>query len=189
MKQLYFTTSGQWREWLADNHDKESVVWLIFHKTSARRPSLDYEKAVGEALCFGWIDSIIKNVDEITYVRKFTRRNEHSKWSEINKRRVAKLISEKRITPAGMKLVELAKANGNWDKSDRPPQVSSEIPAEFRAALVHNNLAMENFKSLAPGHQKQYIIWIALAKRPETKQKRIAESLQLLEKGEKLGLK
>jgi uncharacterized protein YdeI (YjbR/CyaY-like superfamily) len=189
MQSLYFTSSDQWHKWLTQNHAKQNVVWLTFYKASSGRPSLDYENAVDEALCFGWIDSIIKNVDENSYARKFTRRNPGSKWSEINKSRVARLIAEKRMTAAGMRSVEQAKADGSWDKPDRPPRINTQMPTDFESALKRDKLASHNFYKLAPTYQKQFIIWIVMAKRPETRQRRIEESIRLLVKGEKLGLR
>jgi uncharacterized protein YdeI (YjbR/CyaY-like superfamily) len=189
MQSLYFTTSDQWRTWLKENHDQESAVWLIFYKTSSGRPSLEYEKTVDEALCFGWIDSIIKNINKNSYVRKFTRRKPGSKWSEINKSRIARLIAAKHMTAAGMRVIEQAKADGSWDKPDRPPRINTQMPTDFESALKKDTIANKNFHQLAPTYQKQYIIWIVMAKRPETRQRRIEESVRLLGKGEKLGLR
>ncbi|MFH1006863.1 MAG: hypothetical protein V1800_05080 [Candidatus Latescibacterota bacterium] len=94
MKRLYFKTSAEWREWLQSNHDKATSIWLVFFKKDTGRSSIDYEVAVEEALCFGWIDSIIKKKDEEEYARKFTPRHDNSKWSEVNKKRVEKLIQD-----------------------------------------------------------------------------------------------
>ncbi len=188
MKQLYFKTSIDWREWLKENHDKETEVWLVFFKKESGRPTIEYESAVEEAICFGWIDSIIKNVDETKYVRKFTPRKEDSKWSEINKRRVEWLIKQKRMTGVGLAKVEAAKKNGQWYRSDRPA-ISFEIPREFQEALDKNCVAKAYFEQLAPTYQKHYVAWIAVAKREETKSKRIQESIALLMQNKKLGLK
>ena len=188
MKQLYLKTAYEWREWLHNNHDKETEVWLIFFKKETGEPSIEYESAVEEALCFGWIDSIIKKIDDEKYARKFTPRKDNSKWSELNKKRVARLIENNRITDIGMAKVEKAKCNGQWDKPDRP-NIQFNIPKIFQVALDQNRKAKENYEQLAPTYQKQYIGWIVVAKRQETKEKRIKESIELLEKGKKLGLK
>ncbi len=188
MKQLYLKTAYEWREWLHNNHDKETEVWLIFFKKETGEPSIEYESAVEEALCFGWIDSIIKKIDDEKYARKFTPRKDSSKWSELNKKRVARLIENNRMTEIGMAKIESAKSNGQWDKPDRP-NIQFEIPKEFQVALDQNRKAKENYEQLAPTYQKQYIGWIVVAKRQETKEKRIKESIELLEKGKKLGLK
>lgn len=188
MQQIYFKTSAAWREWLQNNHDKTNGVWLLFFKKGTGKSSIEYEVAVEEALCFGWIDSIIKKIDDEKYVRKFTPRKDKSKWSELNKKRVEKLIQDNRMTEIGLAKIETAKRNGQWDKPDRP-NIQFDIPKEFQAALGQNRKAREHFDQLAPTYQKQYIGWIAIAKRPETKEKRIKEAIDLLEKGQKLGLR
>jgi uncharacterized protein YdeI (YjbR/CyaY-like superfamily) len=188
MTHLLCTTLSDWRKWLKQNHHKVDEVWLVFYKKGAGEQTLDYDSALDEALCYGWIDSIIKKIDDTKYARKFTPRNKISKWSESNKKRVERLIKNGRMTEAGLAVVKAAKANGCWDKPDRPPTVT-EVPAEFEAALKKNKAARESFNQLAPSHQKQYIMWVAMAKRPETRDKRIKEAIILLEKGEKLGLK
>jgi len=188
MNQLFCKTIEEWRKWLKQNHRKVDEVWLVFYKKGAGEQSLDYDSALDEALCFGWIDSIIKKIDDTKYARKFTPRNQISKWSEINKKRVERLIEDDRMTQAGLAVVKAAKANGCWDRPDRPPTVT-EVPAELQAALRQNKKAREYFGQLAPSHQKRYILWIATAKRQETKEKRVREAVALLEKGKKLGLK
>ena len=185
---VYFKTSAEWRKWLKNNHDKANEVWLIFFKRGTGKPSIEYETAVEEALCFGWIDSLIKRIDDEKYIRKFTPRKNDSKWSEANKRRVEKLIKENRMTEIGLEKIEIAKRTGQWDKPDRP-DIQFDLPQEFQRALAQNKKARENFERLAPTYQKQYIGWVAVAKRQKTKEKRIKESLELLEKGQKLGLK
>jgi uncharacterized protein YdeI (YjbR/CyaY-like superfamily) len=188
MKQLYFKTSQKWREWLANNNDKETEIWLIFFKKNTGKPSMEYESSVEEALCFGWIDSIIKKIDESKYARKFTPRKDNSNWSEVNKKRVDRLIKNRRMTDIGLAKIEAAKQNGQWDKPGRP-DISFEIPEELKKALDKNSVAKEYFEQLAPTYQKQFMGWIVIAKRPETKEKRINESIKLLAKGQKLGLK
>jgi uncharacterized protein YdeI (YjbR/CyaY-like superfamily) len=187
MKSIYFKTPQEWRTWLQSNHDKETGVWLIFLKKDTR-PSLDYESAVEEALCFGWIDSIIKKIDESRFARKFTPRKESSKWSAINKKRVERLMESGRMTHAGLSKVKAAQKSGYWSKSDRP-FISFDPPEDFKKALNQNRKAKEFFEQLAPSYKKQFIGWIRIAKHQETKEKRISESIQLLEKGEKLGLR
>ena len=188
MNQLLCKTVDDWRKWLKQNHRQVDEIWLVFYKQGAGEQSLDYDGALDEALCFGWIDSIIKKIDDTKYARKFTPRNQISKWSESNKKRIERLIKNNRMTEAGLAIVKAAKANGCWDKPDRPPTVT-EVPVELLAALRKNKKALAIFNKLSPSHQKQYIMWIAMAKRPETRDKRIKEAIALLEKGEKLGLK
>jgi uncharacterized protein YdeI (YjbR/CyaY-like superfamily) len=188
MKQLYFKTAAEWREWLKKNYDKETELWLEFFNKESGAPTIDYESAVEEALCFGWIDSIVKNLDDKKYVRKFTPRHDISKWSELNKNRAERLIKNKRMTKIGLKKIETAKLNGCWYKSDRP-DINLDIPDELQSALDKNEKAKTNFNQLTPTYQMQYIGWITMAKQLNTKEKRISESITRLEKGEKLGLK
>lgn len=188
MEQLYFKTSDDWREWLTGNHDREEGVWMIFFKKETGESCIEYEAAVEEALCFGWIDSIIKKIDTKKYVRKFTPRRDSSKWSGLNKKRIAKLIKENRMTEIGMEKIKAAKKSGLWDKPDRPV-IRFDIPEEFQSALNRNKKAKEYFDQLSPTYRKQFIGWIVVAKRQETKERRIRESIELLEKGQKLGLK
>ncbi len=188
VKSLYFKTPQEWRTWLQFNHDKEAQVWLIFFKKETGKPSLDYESAVEEALCFGWIDSIIKKIDKSRFARKFTPRKESSKWSATNKKRRKLLMKSGRMTPIGLVKIEAAQQNGRWDQPDRP-NISFELPQDFKEALDQNKKAKEFFENLPPSYRKQFIGWIKIAQRQETREKRISESVQLLQKGEKLGLK
>lgn len=188
IKQLYVENREQWRDWLSENHATAAGVWLVFYKKETSKPTIAYEAVVEEALCFGWIDSIIKKIDAAKYARKFTPRSDKSKWSQLNKKRANKMIKQGRMTEVGLAKIRTAKETGLWDKDDRP-QISLHIPLEFAKALAHNKKAKENFEKLAPTYRKHYIGWITIAKRPETKKRRIEESIALLEKGKKLGLK
>lgn len=188
MKKLYVTDRDKWREWLSRNHAAEAGIWLIFYKKETSMPTIAYEAAVEEAICFGWIDSIIKKNDAAKYARKFTPRTDKSKWSPLNKKRANKMIKEGRMTEVGLAKIKAAKKTGLWDKDARP-QISFDIPPEFAKALARNKKAKESFDKLAPSYRKYYIGWIVMAKRPETKKRRIHESIALLEQGKKLGLK
>ena len=180
---------AEWRAWLAANYDKETKVWLVYYKKKTGKTAVEYGASVEEALCYGWIDSIIKKLDDTKYARKFTPRRESSKWSPSNKKRAERLIREGLMTEHGLKKVEAAKRSGNWDKPVQKPELTYEMPAEFAEALRKNERAKETFEGLAPTYQKQYLGWIEVAKRPETREKRIKESIRLLAKGKKLGLK
>lgn len=188
MEQLYIKTRKEWRNWLRRNHNKNDGVWLVFYKKQTGKASLDYDDAVEEALCFGWIDSIIKKIDEEKYVRKLTPRKPDSKWSELNKKRVKKLEKQGLMTKAGLASVEEARKSGLWDKS-ASRQIPLKMPVELKTALKKNKKARKFFDTLAPSYKKQFIGWIALAKRPETKRRRVEESISLLEQNEKLGMK
>ena len=188
MKQLYVTNRNKWRQWLSKNHATETGIWLVFYKKETSKPTIAYEAAVEEALCFGWIDSIIKKIDAEKYARKFTQRSDKSRWSQLNKKRADKMIKQGRMTKVGLAKIKAAKKTGLWNKNGRP-QMSLDIPPEFAKALARNKKAKECFEKLAPSYRKFYIGWVSVAKRPETKKRRIEESIALLEKGRKLGLK
>ena len=188
MEQLYVTDRDQWRKWLSENHAAKDGIWLVFYKKETSRPTIEYEAAVEEALCFGWIDSIIKKIDAARYVRKFTPRSDKSNWSQLNKKRANKMIKQGQMTKVGLAKIKTAKKTGLWSKNGRP-QISLDIPPDFAKALARNKKAKEGFEKLATSYRKFYIGWINVAKRPETKKRRIEESIALLEKGKKLGLK
>ncbi len=187
-KQLYVTNRDEWRSWLEEHYADVKVIWLLFYKGPAGRNNIPYEDAVEEAVCFGWIDSLIKKLDEERYTRKFTPRTGTAVWSASNKARVEKMVREGRMTEAGQRVIDEAKRNGSWDRvpAGRQPW---EMPPEFEAALAANQAARANFEKLAPSHRKQYIGWIATARQSETRARRSAEAVGLLARNEKLGMK
>lgn len=190
MRKLEIATRDEWRAWLAKNHACETEIWLIFYRKHVGKRSIHYDDAVEEALCFGWIDSLIKRIDSDSYARKFTPRNSGSMWSQTNKQRVEKLVSAGLMTDAGMALVHQAQASGEWDRRRSRPTVSSDVlPDELRSALETHPAAREFFRCLPSTYQKQYVLWIATAKRADTRQRRTTEAIEKLERGERLGLK
>ena len=140
-------------------------------------------------LCYGWVDSLIKKIDEQKYARKFTPRREDSKWSLVNKKRVEQLIQDGLMTEHGLNKVEAAKKSGNWSASVRKPKLDFSMPDDFAEALRSNPKVEETFNNLAPSYQKQYLGWIITAKRSQTKRRRIEESVRLLSAGKVLGLR
>ncbi len=144
------------------NHNHETDIWLIFYKKETGKPSISYHNALDEALCFGWVDSLTKKIDEEKYARKFTPRKLKSKWSNINKQKIEKLIAANRMTKWGHAKIEEAQRNGLWDKPDRP-EINYDVPEELQTALNKEPLAMQFFEALPPSHKKQYIAWIATA--------------------------
>ncbi|MBN1291999.1 MAG: YdeI/OmpD-associated family protein [Candidatus Latescibacteria bacterium] len=186
--ELYVADREQWREWLEVHYSDKKVVWLIFYKKHTGQPSISYDEAVEEALCFGWIDSIIKRIDNDIYARKFTPRDSASKWSESNKKRVEKLLADGRMTDFGMAVIKAAKQNGQWDNVASTNR-GWVMPPEFENALNKNRKAKQYFESLAQSYKRPYIWWIATAKRPETRERRIREAIMLLEQNKKLGMK
>lgn len=187
-EELHFVDRNEWRAWLSRNYASKKGVWLIYFKKHTGKPSIPYDDSVEEALCFGWIDGIIKRVDDEKCARKFMSRKGRSRWSESNKKRAEKMIREGKMTEVGMAKIEEAKKNGEWFESHvRPKELV--VPAFIEEALRKNRKAHENFNGLATGYRKLYVAWISSAKREETRKKRIAEAIGLLEKNEKLGLK
>ncbi|MFC2028676.1 YdeI family protein [Chloroflexota bacterium] len=189
MKTLEFKTRTQWREWLAENHQQEEEVWLVYFKKGTGIPSIAYKDSLDEALCYGWVDSLIKKIDEEKYARKFTPRKDKSKWSLVNKKRVEQLMRDGLMTDHGLRKVEAAKKSGSWDAPVQKPKLDLTMPEVFASALADNPMAQKAYSNLAPSHQKEYLAWIITAKRQATKEKRIAESIHLLSEGKKLGLR
>ncbi|UCH95932.1 MAG: YdeI/OmpD-associated family protein [Candidatus Aminicenantes bacterium] len=187
-KMLHVTNRDDWRAWLKENHDKEKQAWLIFYKKHTGKPRIPYDDAVEEALCFGWIDSIVKRIDDEKYAQKFTPRKADSKWSESNKKRVEKMIQAGRMTEPGLELINAAKRNGKWEQVISQPK-ELIIPPGIKDALSANKKAWENFNNLAPSYKRQYIGWITTAKKEETRQQRLKKAIDLLAQGKKLGLK
>lgn len=171
----------EWRKWLNEHHDSESEVWLVFRKWQTGAASLGYNDAVEEALCFGWIDSIVRRLDDSRYVRKFTPRKADSRWSSANRRRYEELKSRAMLAAPGVRRAP----TGRSGDAPRP----SAIPSYIEECLKANPRASESFARLAPSHRRAYIGWIEAAKKDETKQKRLREAIGLLAAGEKLGLK
>ena len=189
MKTVEVKNRAEWRAWLAANHNKETEVWLVYYKKKTGKSSVEYGASVEEALCYGWVDSIIKKLDDTKYARKFTPRKDSSKWSASNKKRVEKLMYDGLMTEHGLIKVEAAKRSGSWDNPVKSPELAYDMSAEFADALRENKRAQETYANLAQTYQKQYLGWIETAKRPETREKRIRESILLLAEGKKLGLK
>jgi len=177
-----------WRNWLQKHHVGLSEVWLVFYKRHTGKPTLSYNDAVEEAICFGWIDGIRKSVDEERYTHRFTPRKANSSWSASNRKRVARMSAAGLMTPAGERAVDLAKQAGTWDKPVRP-DIDTSMPPELRRLLEQDRKAADFFDSLAPSYQRQYLAWIATARRADTRQRRADEALQLLRAGRKLGMR
>jgi len=183
-----FVDRGAWRAWLAENHQTQDGLWLIFHKRHTGKAGLTYVEALEEALCFGWIDGIVRRIDDEKHMIRFSPRRKNSIWSEHNKKRARRLIKEGRMTPVGLARVQEAKASGQWAKA-AVREDTTIVPAELTEALAHNEKARLNFESLAPSYRRQFIYWVAIAKREETRRKRIQETIDLLIHNKRLGLK
>lgn len=170
------------------NHSHINEIWLIYYKKHTGIERIPYDDAVEEALCFGWIDSTVKKIDDETYSQKFTPRRDRSVWSELNKKRVTELIDKGLMTEAGMQKIERAKISGYWDKGYPVRNIPSDCP-ELMDALEMDQQAKIHFSALPPSQKKLFITWIGTAKRAETKQRRLTEAIDLLRRGKKLGMK
>jgi uncharacterized protein YdeI (YjbR/CyaY-like superfamily) len=170
-----------WRTWLEEHHATEREVWLVLLKKRVRRPSVRLDEAVEEALCFGWIDGHLRRIDDESHALRFTPRGRRSVWAQSNKDRVERLIREGKMTPAGLAAVEAAKASGEWDAATAREDTET-VPKDLAQALRKGG-ALEAFGKLAPSHRKQYLYWVAEAKRDETRQRRIGETVRRVREG------
>lgn len=166
----------EWRAWLETNHVDKDSIWLIIYKQSAPTPTITWSDAVDEALCFGWIDSTKKTIDNEKYMQYFSKRRAKSNWSRVNKNKVEKLSQEGLITEAGLKSIALAKQNGSWTLLDAVEALI--IPHDLDVEFAQYPNAKEYFLSLSKSTKKILLYWIISAKRDLTKQKRISELVE-----------
>lgn len=174
---VLMTNRAEWRAWLAQNHETAPGVWLVTYKKSSGKPHLSYEELVEEALCFGWIDSTVRALDETRYLQLFTPRKPKSTWSRPNKVRVERLIAEGLMAAAGLAVIELAMANGAWTSLDAVDAMI--VPDDLAEALARTGDAAANFAAFSPSARKGYLHWISQAVRPETRALRIAKVVEL----------
>jgi uncharacterized protein YdeI (YjbR/CyaY-like superfamily) len=188
-KPLYVTTRDEWRAWLASHHASETEVWLIYFKEHTAKPRISYDHAVEEALCFGWIDSIVKRIDDERYAQKFTPRRDRTKWSASNKQRMRTLIRAGRMTKAGLAKFDRSLLDEEPQTAKEPKKETPAIPRFVKKALTASPKAWEFFQTLAPSYRRLYVKWILSAKKDETRKRRLQEALSLLRQNKKLGLK
>lgn len=176
----------EWRGWLEKNYAGEKEVWLVYYKAGSGKETIPYEDSVEEALCFGWIDSLIQKIDAEKYARKFTPRTNTAKWSDTNRRRLGKVIREGRMTEAGMakisdpeKILEVLPTS----------KEKFEIPMDIEQAIQANPKAWETYNALSPSSRKKYLGWVLSAKKEETVGRRLKEVIELLEQNKPLGMK
>jgi uncharacterized protein YdeI (YjbR/CyaY-like superfamily) len=186
---LYVADRNKWRAWLEKHHDKKKEIWLIYYKKHTNQPSIPYDDAVEEALCFGWIDSTVKRIDEERTAQRFTPRKDTSNWSNPNRRRIRKLVAEGKMTEAGFAKFSAEILDERNDPKPQPRNREIAMPEYFEQALMKNKRAWENFNNLAPSYRNDYIVWVARAKREETRLKRLKEAVTLLKQNKKLGMK
>ncbi len=188
-KTFYARDRGEWRAWLTQHHDTETEVWLVYYKKHTGKPRVAYADAVEEALCFGWIDSTFQRLDEERYAQKFTPRRSGSKWSALNKRRVAKLVQEGKMTEAGLAALNSAGLDDDYGRTPERKMQDLILPPHFEQALMRNRKAWDYFNQLAPSYRRSYIRWVSAAQRAETREKRLKEAITLLAQNKKLGLR
>lgn len=167
----------EWRLWLKDNHSSKLGVWLVQYKKKSNNPTISWSQSVDEALCFGWIDSIRKTIDEEKFIQFFGKRKSNSVWSKINKEKVKRLIDEGLMTKAGFASIEIAKQNGSWSILDDVEELL--IPTDLERAFTVYEGSSTYFLSLSKSARKSMLQWLVLAKRPETRQNRINEIAEL----------
>jgi uncharacterized protein YdeI (YjbR/CyaY-like superfamily) len=181
---LYFESQEEWRTWLEQNHNDVNGVWLKFYKKGSGIVSLNYAKALDEALCFGWIDGQTKSLDVSSYLQKFTPRRTRSIWSKRNIEHIARLTQEGKMDPSGLKEAESAKTDGRWQKAYDSP-ANMIIPQDFLSELSKDKNAFAFFKTLNKTNTYAIAWRLQTAKKPETREKRMKTILEMLSRGEK----
>ena len=166
MKILYVEDRAKWRAWLEANCDQAKEIWLVYYKKDSGRPRVDYGEAVEEAICFGWIDSKVKKLDETRYAQLFTPRKPQSRWSASNIARAKRMIQEGKMTPAGMKV---------YNPENQTPALPTELPGQLKNQFQKNSAAWENFERFAPAYRRMTIGWVASAKRETTRLGRLKQ--------------
>ena len=163
----------EWRAWLKENHLAEDFVWLIFYKKSSPNYNLSWSDAVDQALCFGWIDSTKKSIDDEKYMQYFCKRKPKSNWSKVNKEKIKRLVEQGLMEEAGSRSIEVAKTNGSWSFLDAIEAL--EVPDDLTAELAKHPGAGDYFAGLSKSAKKMLLYWVASAKRPVTRQKRVVD--------------
>jgi len=182
---MHMKSREQWRTWLVENHATAEELWLVFYKKHTGKPGVTYDEAVEEALCFGWIDGILKRIDGDKHMVRFCPRRAKSIWSERNKERVRKMIEAGRMTEDGMAKVREAKENGQWENAAEREDVTV-VPPELAAALAKDERARLNFEKLAPSCRRQFIALVATAKREETRRRRVALAVKMIRENRRM---
>lgn len=180
---FYPRNQTEWRDWLEANHIAKQSVWVIFYKKKTKIPSLVWSDAVDEAICFGWIDSKIKPIDDEKFMQFFSQRKPKSVWSKVNKAKVERLTAAGLMKEAGLKAIEIAKQNGSWTILDEVEEII--FPEDLQKGLQAIPNAYENFQALSKSAKRNILQWLQLAKRTETRQKRMNEIIELAAQNKK----
>lgn len=178
-EELYFKNDTEWREWLEENHDSSSGIYLIFYKVSSEKDSMRWEEAVKVALCFGWIDSTVKRLDNERRRQYFCPRKPKSVWSKLNKTYIVELTATGLMHRSGTEKMIAAMKDGSWTALDDVE--NGIIPKELQTAFNQHPTAFENYQNFSPSYQKSYLYWLHQAKRTATREKRIKEIIYLCE--------
>ncbi|MDA4121936.1 MAG: YdeI/OmpD-associated family protein [Thaumarchaeota archaeon] len=173
----------EWRRWLAKNHRVEREVWLLFYRSGTGEPGVDFDEALDWALSFGWIDSMIRRVDDRSYARRFTPRSPDSVWSKSNIARVERLAREGRMTEHGMAL--FTERCGEVSLAEKFKVNKTPFPRDLLAAIKKSPEAWSRFQKFAPSHKRRYAMWVTSAKTAETRERRIREAVERVSKGAK----
>ena len=175
MKTVTVRDADEWRAWLAANSRSEQEIWLVIQHKDSGTPSPRYHEAIEQALCFGWIDGLHRRRDADSSQLRFTPRNPRSTWSRVNRERATRMIEQGRMTETGLAMIDLAKAKGTWQVV---PDDGS-VPADLRELLDRDAAADRNFQAFPPSSKRLILEWIATAKRPETRERRIRRTVEL----------
>lgn len=177
---LYFKNAQEWREWLHDNHLSCNGVELIFYRVDSENESMRWEEAVQVALCYGWIDSTVRKLDNERRKQVFGPRKDKSVWSKVNKNYIEKLIAENLMHESGLHKIAIAKQNGSWTSLDAVE--NHELPEDLQQAFDNNSLAFTNYNNFSATYRKSYLYWLNQAKREATRKSRIEMIIALCEK-------
>ncbi|MFC1454488.1 YdeI family protein [Candidatus Undinarchaeota archaeon] len=181
-KTLYVINRVQWRKWLAKNHANENEIWLIYYRKASGKPRIPYNDAVEESLCYGWIDSTVKRMDDERFAQRFTPRTPKSRISEMNKERVRRLLKLKKMTPIGLAAIEHV-----FDKSEINARL--KIAWDIVKVLKQDKETWKNFQKFSDGYKRIRIGWIEAARsRPEIFETRLRYFLKMTAKNKKFGM-
>ncbi|MES2622296.1 MAG: YdeI/OmpD-associated family protein [Bacteroidota bacterium] len=170
------TNRTEWRQWLEENHLSKQSVWLVCYTKKSNVATVNWSETVDEALCFGWIDSTRKTIDESSFMQFFSKRKPNSTWSKINKEKIERLVETGMMTQAGLEIIATAKQNGSWKILDTVEEL--QIPKDLEKEFKKQKGSKDYFLSLSKSIKKMMLQWLVLAKRPETRQKRIDEIVE-----------
>ncbi len=181
---LDFTSAEAWRRWLAENHVRKEGVWLVQYKARTGKPAIPYEAAICEALCFGWVDSTYRRLDDERGMLWWSPRRKGSMWARSNRERVARLESEGRMTDAGRSAIEAAMADGSWSILESVEALT--VPGDLAAAFAARPGTIERWDAFSPSAKRAYLLWIVSAKRPDTRARRVTETAARVASGRRL---